>query len=123
MLVITLTGLGLTARSSALAEAAPQAPTLPNSATVAQGRALFIAKGCIVCHRHAAVDTERQRFGSQFVQFAIGPDLPTLATDPQLLQAWLKNPPSLKPGTDMPNLKLNQAEIEALTAFLLNRAP
>lgn len=121
MLVMTLTGLGLTARSSALAEAAPQAPTLSTSATVAQGRDLFMAKGCIVCHRHLAVDTERQRFGSQFVEFAIGPDLPTLATDPQLLQAWLKDPPSLKPGTDMPNLKLSQSEIEALVAFLLNR--
>ncbi|MFN8453686.1 MAG: cytochrome c [Anaerolineae bacterium] len=119
-LVMALTGLGLAARTSASAEAAPPAPVRPDSAAVERGRALFMAKGCIVCHRHPAVKAERQRFGSDFAQFSIGPDLPTLTTDPQLLKTWLADPSALKPNTDMPNLKLSRAEIEALVAFLVS---
>lgn len=123
-LVIGLTSFGLAARASAFSEATPQLPAPPPDSAIAErGRALFIAKGCIVCHRHAAVSEERQRFGSDFADFGVGPDLPTLANDPHLLQAWLKDPPALKPGTAMPNLKLSKAEIEALVAFLLKREP
>lgn len=119
--VIGVIGFSLVARASAFSrEAAPNLsdrPALTNS--VELGQTLFVAKGCIVCHQHAAVREVRQRFGSEFVEFWVGPDLPTLATDPKLLHDWLKDPSAMKPNTDMPNLELKEAEIEALVAFLL----
>ena len=31
---------------------------------------------------------------------------------------WLKDPPALKPGAKMPNLRLSDAEAQALAAYL-----
>jgi cytochrome c2 len=119
--VIGVIGFSLAARASAFSQ--ERMTKLPDqtasTASVELGQTLFVAKGCIVCHRHAAVSEVRQRFGSEFVEFWAGPDLPTLATDPKLLHTWLKDPSALKPNTDMPNLELKEAEIEALVAFLL----
>jgi cytochrome c2 len=119
--VIGIIGFSLVARASAFSrEVTPNLPDRPAlTASVELGQSLFVAKGCIVCHRHAAISEVRQRFGGEFVEFWAGPDLPTLATDPKLLHDWLKDPSAMKPNTDMPNPELKEAEIEALVAFLL----
>jgi cytochrome c2 len=119
--LVSVVGFGLVTRASAFSrEATPNLPDRPAlTASAELGQTLFVAKGCIVCHRHAAVSEVRQRFGSEFVEFWAGPDLPTLATDPKLLHDWLKDPSAMKPNTDMPNLELKEPEIEALVAFLL----
>jgi len=36
----------------------------------------------------------------------------------QNLHAWLKDPPKAKPGSIMPNLGLNDQEIDSLIAYL-----
>jgi cytochrome c2 len=89
------------------------APT-PSSAPadIAYGRALFSAKGCVTCHRHAAVP------GSGAVS---GDDVPNLTTPrwtTEYLRTWLKDPGAVRPNTPMPNLGLKADEIEALIAFL-----
>lgn len=76
------------------------------------GQTLFVAKGCITCHNHRAIDLP----GAILVN--AGPDLTRPAFTPAYLHQWLKDPASLKPQTTMPNLGLDKAEIEALAAFL-----
>jgi cytochrome c1 len=79
------------------------------------GRALFIDKGCVMCHAHPAVKTA-------YGPFWIGdepPDLTSGKLSAEYLRQWLKDPAQLKPGTVMPNLHLSDAEIGALIAFLL----
>lgn len=78
-----------------------------------QGAALFRAKGCVGCHRHAAVDGEG---GS------VGPDLTHYDADPAFLHRWLADPASVRPNTLMPNLQLGPDEIEALITFLESEA-
>jgi cytochrome c2 len=78
------------------------------------GQALFLAKGCIICHPHAAVAEQR----ASFAGFAIGPELTQLKADPTFLHAWLKDPSAVKPGTFMPTLGLSDPEIDSLIAFL-----
>lgn len=39
--------------------------------------------------------------------------------DAVFLRRWLSDPSAVKPGTDMPTLGLQPAEIDALIAFLL----
>lgn len=34
------------------------------------------------------------------------------------LRAWLRNPPAMKPGSQMPNLNLTDEQIDALVAYL-----
>ena len=41
--------------------------------------------------------------------------------DPEHLKAWIKNAPSKKPGSLMPNMNLSDADVEALVAFLQTR--
>lgn len=75
----------------------------------AQGAALFRAKGCATCHRHADV---------QGATGNVGPNLTAYDADPAFLRRWLRDPAAVRPKTLMPNLRLEPAEIEALIAFL-----
>lgn len=74
-----------------------------------EGAALFRAKGCVSCHRHAAVAQGGP---------SIGPDLTAYEADPAFLRRWLADPAAVRPNTLMPNLRLDPAEIDALIAFL-----
>lgn len=74
-----------------------------------EGAALFRAKGCVSCHRHAAV----AQGGT-----SIGPDLTAYEADPAFLRRWLADPAAVRPGTLMPDLELDEDEIEVLIAFL-----
>jgi len=75
---------------------------------VAQGAAFFQSKGCATCH------------GRQGEGTALAPGLKDAATryDTAYLTRWLRDPASVKPGAAMPNLGLNEAEIEALIIYL-----
>jgi cytochrome c oxidase subunit II len=83
---------------------------------VVYGQQLFVAKGCIGCHHHAA-------FAAQSPFWSPGgpPDLSNVTFTADYLRQWLRDPKAIKPRTEMPNLKLDDAEIEALTAFLSSR--
>ncbi len=74
------------------------------------GADLFLAKGCVGCHRHNALP--------QGDGLSIGPNLSRYEPDPDFVRAWLRDPAAVRPGTEMPNLELDDAEIEALLAFL-----
>ena len=94
----------------------------------AQGRALFQAKGCTTCHRHAGLSIERVETRAR-ADLALGqalgaPDLTHYQPDAAFVRRWLRDPAAVRPGTAMPNLHLSDEEIEALLAFLqTNDAP
>jgi len=104
--LIGVTGLVWVSQASASNDA------FVNLATPAErGRALFMAKGCIVCHRHEST-------ADVFKSSEVGPNLSNLKIDPDYLRRWLKDPSAIKPGTFMPTLGLSDSEIELLVAFL-----
>jgi cytochrome c oxidase subunit II len=100
-----------------------RAAAIGTGGEVAEGAALFRAKGCGGCH---AV--------SGFTAGTVGPDLTHLFSratfagalfelDAQNLRLWLRDPPAMKPmnpskGLGMPNLNLTEDEIGKLIAFL-----
>lgn len=106
--VLALAG-GLMLLGSALP--APNETATRAAASVERGRALFQAKGCVACHTHTAVS--QPGFGG-----GLGPDLTTLKFDPEYLRRWLADPESIRPSTIMPDLGLDEQEIEALIAFI-----
>lgn len=75
------------------------------------GEALFVAKGCIQCHRNdnVAMAANNNDFGPNLTNYQGAPDY---------LRLWLKDPASVKPQTQMPDLGLSEAEIETLIAFV-----
>jgi hypothetical protein len=77
------------------------------------GEALFVAKGCLSCHRHAGLTLIDSSGGGGFA-----PDLTHYQGHPDFLRRWLQDPKAIRPTTFMPNLELDAHEIEALVEFL-----
>lgn len=95
-------------------EPPPAVSAAASDEPAAIGRALFAAKGCVGCHTHNDVNP-----GSGI---AVGPELSSRTYDPDFLRSWLKDPAAVRPGTEMPNLRLSEQEIEALIAFLVGES-
>lgn len=98
-----------------LSTRAPQAVAAQPAAATAYGRALFMAKGCNSCHLHAQA--------SNVWSTEMGPNLTDYQNSAAYLHRWLKDPQSIKPNTEMPNLALKADEIDALAAFLAPAKP
>lgn len=88
-----------------------EAPAVPDAE---RGRRLFVAKGCLTCHAHDEVPA------SGVVD--VGPQLSGRRFDPDYLGRVLADPSVAAPrgrgGFQMPDLRLREAEIAALVAFL-----
>jgi cytochrome c2 len=115
-LVVVAVLVSVTGFASATNEAARTTPAGAPLAPVELGRALFLAKGCVMCHQHAAV-----RAATQFEGANIGPDLTQPRFSADYLHKWLKDPSSVKPNTQMPTLGLSDSEIDALAGFLTSK--
>ena len=89
----------------------------------ARGEAMFIQYGCGSCHGLKHV---RRASG------AVGPPLDGIAiraviagkldNSPDNLQAWIRNPQKITPGTAMPDLNVGQQDARDISAFLYTRA-
>ena len=91
----------------------------PTDPAAAEGAQLFQTRGCAACHT----------INGTPAQGKVGPNLTHVASrgviagsilenTPQEMRAWLKDPPALKPGSIMPNLGLNDHELDVLVAYL-----
>lgn len=81
---------------------------------VEYGRQLFIAKGCITCHYNSKAGNS-----SEYWTIEMGaPDLSSFSANAEVIFMRLKDPASVKSDTQMPQLNLEEWEIEALVAFI-----
>jgi cytochrome c oxidase subunit 2 len=96
-----------------------QAPSAPAGGDAAQGAQIFQQRTCINCHAIAGTGSSARA----------GPDLSHLASretlgagvitnTPENLRRWLADPQAVKPGNHMPSLRLTDAELNALVAYL-----
>jgi cytochrome c oxidase subunit 2 len=97
-------------------KAAPAEPT----GEAAEGKGVYTRSACVGCHAIKGVSAgvlgpDLTHFGSRKL-FGAG----LWPTTSEHVVAWLKDPPALKPGSKMPNLKLTDAEAKALAAYLLS---
>jgi cytochrome c2 len=112
---------GLAAAGAGLASAAadreaPQARAADAPVVAQTGETLFVAKGCVQCHRNDRVERDLVVFSTE-----MGPDLTNYQASAEYLRVWLKDPQTAKPQTQMPNLGLSEVEMEALIAFLSHK--
>jgi cytochrome c oxidase subunit 2 len=112
-------------------EAQQQPAVLPAEGTQAwEGYQVFVNKGCTQCHSYR-VDGEGGNIvpadafnGPDLTHFAsrnvfAGAVLPEYGESREdALRRWLADPPSVKPGSYMPNLALTAEEIDNLIVFL-----
>ncbi|HUT52661.1 MAG TPA: c-type cytochrome [bacterium] len=84
----------------------------------ARGRSLFIDRGCLGCHRPAALNLPP--LASQASLTDYGPDLSDVGskTSPQWIAAFLSNPSAFFRETRMPDMRLSGQDISDLSSFL-----
>ena len=88
VLVLPLLAAGLLViNTQAQSQPLPAQASLEAGDAYAQGEALFIAKGCVTCHRN---DRVPGRYVSD--QVAIGPDLTDHPQSAEFLRSWLQDP-------------------------------
>lgn len=79
-----------------------------DSALVGRGQGVFKEQGCYGCHTvgktGTPIATDLSRIGAKH--------------DEAYLGAWLRDPSQQKPRQHMPKLKLTEAEVTALVAYL-----
>jgi cytochrome c oxidase subunit 2 len=97
-----------------------QAPAVtPTDPTAAEGAQLFQTRGCSACHTINGTPAAGK----------VGPNLTHVASRSVIagsildnnadnLRKWLADPPGVKPGSVMPNLGLNDHELDVLVAYL-----
>lgn len=93
-------------------------PAEPSGGLAAAGKKEFQAAGCAGCHTIQGFSEGRA--APNLTHFAgrttfAGSIFPNT---PGRLEAWLRDPPGVKPGSRMPNLNLTQAQIDSLVAYL-----
>jgi cytochrome c oxidase subunit 2 len=87
--------------------------------TVAEGRRIFETTACVNCHAVAGTVADG-RFGPDLTHL-MSRDTIAAGAAPNTrenLRAWIEQPDSIKPGSLMPAMQLNEKDLEALTDYL-----
>ncbi|QOS97332.1 cytochrome c oxidase subunit II [Brevibacterium sp. JNUCC-42] len=86
-----------------------------NKAVATQGDEIF-KQSCVSCH---AVDGNGGKIGPDLTNFGNRQTVAgVLPNDKKHVAEWLKDPESVKPGNLMPNLKLQDDQVDALVEYL-----
>ena len=91
------------------------------TADTARGKNLILAKGCGGCHTIPGIPGANGQLGPYLGGVGARPRIAAGSVPnrgPEDLQRWLLDPPSLKPGTQMPKLGLSDAEAAAIASYL-----
>jgi cytochrome c oxidase subunit 2 len=101
---------------------AQQQPALTppaSDAAATEGAQLFQNRGCAGCHTVTGTPAAG-KIGPNLTHFGSRHTVAAAIFDntPANLRTWLKNPPAVKPGSLMPNLNLNDHELDVLVAYL-----
>ena len=119
--VVALIGaIGLTGCQSAPSQPAAKAVELSGAA--ADGKQVFLAKGCVACHRAPNVPDAQGTMGPNLAGVGNPSAHPKIAgvvdNTPENMKRWLQEPQKVKPGSAMPSLGLTDTEAANLSAFL-----
>ncbi len=93
-------------------------PAVAN-AVADEGRRIFETTACINCHTISGTVADG-RFGPDLTHLMSRDTIASGAAPntPENLKTWIQEPDSIKPGSLMPAMKLNDHNLDALTAYL-----
>jgi cytochrome c oxidase subunit II len=86
---------------------------------VSQGQHIFETTACINCHTVSGT-VANGRFGPDLTHLMSRDTIAAGAAPntPENLRLWIRNPNTIKPGSLMPAMQLDERELDALTAYL-----
>jgi cytochrome c oxidase subunit II len=84
-----------------------------------EGRRVFEATACVNCHTVSGTAADG-RFGPDLTHLMSRETIASGAetNNPANLRAWIQDPGAIKPGSLMPAMKLNDHDLDAITAYL-----
>lgn len=87
---------------------------------VTAGRTAFFSHACINCHTIEGTDAVG-KFGPDLTHLASRETLAagTVPLTPDTLREWVRDPQTIKYGALMPDMKLSDEEVDAITQYLL----
>src|SRR5712672_414139 len=93
-------------------------PAQPSDSVV-EGRRIFETTACINCHSISGTVADG-RFGPDLTHLMSRDTIASGAApnSTEQLKLWIRNPDAIKPGSLMPAMKLNDHDLDALTAYL-----
>ncbi len=97
---------------------AQQRPAIQDEKAIA-GRRVFETTACINCHAINGT-AGNGRFGPDLTHLMSRVTIPSGAAEntTENLRLWIQNPDAIKPGSLMPAMKLNDADLEALVTYM-----
>ncbi|MBI4319913.1 MAG: cytochrome c oxidase subunit II [Chloroflexi bacterium] len=92
----------------------------PREGPAVRGAEAFFGRGCNGCHAIAGTAAQG-KIGPNLTHFAGRRTIGAVALEnnPGNLAAWLADPQAIKPGTQMPNLRLSPEVVQDLVSYLL----
>ena len=84
-----------------------------------EGRAIFLRNACTSCHTVSGTSATG-RFGPDLTHLASRDTIASgpIENTPQNLRKWIDDPNTMKPGSLMPSMHLNDHDLDAITAYL-----
>ncbi len=84
-----------------------------------EGKATFLRTACMSCHTVAGTSATG-RFGPDLTHLASRETIASgpIENTPGNLRRWIEDPESMKPGSLMPAMHLNDRDLDAITAYL-----
>lgn len=88
-------------------------------ARVETGRRVFESNACINCHTVSGTPADG-RFGPDLTHLMARATIASGAAKntPENLRLWVQNPDAIKPGSLMPAMKLNDADLDAVVSYM-----
>jgi cytochrome c oxidase subunit 2 len=97
----------------------PARQDFSDNPAAAEGQAVFMHNACINCHTIAGT-VANGRFGPDLTHLATRDTIASgpIQNTPENLRQWIADPNSMKPGSLMPSMHLNDHDLDAITAYL-----
>lgn len=92
--------------------------TIP-AASAERGLAVIVSSGCGACHQIPGVDWPKGKIGPPLDDYAARTIIAgRLPNRPDILARWVRNAPSLVPGTAMPAIPISEEQSRDVAAYL-----
>jgi cytochrome c oxidase subunit 2 len=97
----------------------PARQDFSGNSAAAEGQTVFMHNACINCHTIAGT-VATGRFGPDLTHLATRDTIASgpIENTPENLRKWIDDPNSMKPGSLMPAMHLNDHDLDVITAYL-----